>query len=734
MQFSTMEARPGLRPFFQVFSVSTIFLSACLLFFVQPLFAKIVLPHIGGAPAVWTVAMLFFQTVLLAGYLYAHLLTRLRSVPQQLCIHALLWGAALLVLPLGVPEGWRYDPSGPPALQALVLFATGVGLPFGFVAANAPLIQHWYARSGAADAGDPYYLYGASNLGSLVALLAFPLVAEPLFGATAIGTIWRYGFVALGLCLAVLGLGAWGAGARADEPELAQGVDGRSAPITVQRVLMWMLMAFVPSSLMLSVTTKISIDVGAIPLVWVIPLSLYLLSFWVTFTQRTVIPTGVARSLCLLGLGLLALLFPGSFGSQVSFIGIGILALSLFAVAVFIHRKLYEDRPEANQLTTFYVVMSVGGALGGLFNSLLSPVLFDKFSEGGITVFIAVMVVIGGRLNATLPRVALGLAVGASVAVLLYALSRFVDDLGMLERAVCMVCAAGLTLFLLRRHISSAAIAAAVVTLAGAQFLPDGTLFRDRSFFGTHHVMEHNGLRYYANGTTIHGAQRMSDDPGDPTPLFYYHRNAPLARLLTTGPGALAQRVGIVGLGVGALACYRSPAQDWEFFEIDRVVDRVARDPALFGFMSACAGNSPTHLGDARMVLAQDSSLFDVLVIDAYSSDAVPVHLTTLEAMQLYLDRLTPNGILIYHISSRYYAIERPLARSAEALGLVGLIEDYQGHADVDPADSGAKVAIFARDASNLGELNDDPRWEALKSDGGRLWTDDFANPLSALR
>jgi SAM-dependent methyltransferase len=667
--------------------VATIFLSASLLFFVQPLFTRIVLPHVGGAPAVWTTAMLFFQTVLIGGYLYAHLSTRYLGTRAQMAVHLALWAAALLFLPLAVREGWRYDAEGSTVGQTLALFAAGVGLPFAVLSANAPLIQSWYARSGGPSAEDPYFLYGASNLGSLVALLAFPLLAEPLFGAQAIGIGWAAGFVALGLFLALSGLSA--------APAPAPRATARAALPPAEDILRWMLLAFVPSSLMLAVTTKIATDFGSIPLVWVVPLSLYLLTFVLVFTNRPLIGAGWMRLGFLAAILVLSLVFSGLLDSHLTWGAVAALVAAFFAVALFAHRKLYEARPGGENLTLFYVTMSVGGALGGLFNSILAPALFTRLFEGPFTVAVAALVLLGGRRAARSARA---------------------------------------------RRIRAAAwglgaVAALALVSVAQQGPGGGSLFRDRSFFGTHDVRDRGALRVYMNGTTIHGAQRIADLGADrPEPLLYYHPNAPLAQVLTSARGAEARTVGVVGLGVGALACYARPGQAWHFYEIDRTVDAVARDPALFTFMSRCAPDAPTHLGDARMVLEGQDLSFDILVIDAYSSDAVPVHLTTTEAMEIYLDRLAPGGVLLYHISNRYFDIQRPLGRSAAALGLVARMQSYRGNPEADRADVGSRVVMIAREEADFGGLGADPRWQRLESDGGRIWTDDFANLLSILQ
>lgn len=728
MQITQSTPADGARLSAPVVFVATIFLSASLLFFVQPLFTRIVLPHIGGSPAIWTTAMLFFQTILIAGYLYAHLMTRHFPVRAQLVTHLAVWALALFFLPLAIPGGWQFDPDGPIAWQTLMLFGAGVGLPFFALSANAPLLQSWYGRSGGPSASDPYFLYGASNLGSLVALLGFPLVAEPLFGATKIGMGWAMGFGALGALLLLSGLAAKG-------PALTQEATPASTRPTTQNYAYWAFLAFVPSSLMLAVTSKISMDLGSVPMVWVIPLALYLLTFVLTFSNRRMLGIGTLKNLCGLAiLGMLAVFF----GGELNLLMAVALVIGFFVITLFAHRQLYLARPDAHHLTGFYLTMSVGGALGGLFNSILAPVFFAGLYEAGVTLVLAALMILDLRLTgAALARaVARGALLGALAAAPAFAIVALIASVGINMVLLYLLVAGLAAAVLLRRNTASLFSAVIVMILAGKVLMPDTKLFRDRSFFGAHSVYEAGDLRLYGNGTTIHGAQRITDDAAArPEPLFYYHPNGPMAQVLTSARGTRAQEIGIVGLGVGSLACYAKPGQNWQFYEIDRMVDDIARTPAFFRFMSACAGEAPTHLGDARVVLAEQTGLtYDILVIDAYSSDSVPVHLTTLEAVELYMNRLAEDGVLVFHISNRYYDIERPLARAAEALGLEIRMQEYGGNAQVDPGDSPSDVVIISRSADAFGDLGEDPRWTPLSSDGGALWTDDHANLLSILR
>ncbi len=704
----------------------TIFLSASLLFFVQPLFAKMVLPILGGAPAVWTTAMLFFQSALILGYGYAHVLSRYVNVSGQMAIHATLWIAAAISLPLAVNVGWQFDPEGPIATQTLMVFAAGVGLPFVALSANAPLIQHWYAQLDTGDADNPYVLYGASNLGSLMSLLAFPLVAEPLFGATAISTGWSVLFAVLGFALLATSAtalkGAW-------KPALiAPASRSASAAPGLKVIAHWAFLAFLPSSLMLAVTSKIATDFGSIPLVWVVPLALYLLTFVLVFTRKPLIGASALRWMALASIALLLGVYGGKLHLSLA-LGVGLIA-AFFALTLFAHDRLYRARPAAEHLTLFYLVMSCGGALGGFFNSIIAPAVFNDLLEGPVTLALIAMVLAWGKVEAR--GVAIAVVSAAVFVASMTHLPGLDISMGVFVAAVLLVSFA--LVFVASRN--NAALAVFVPVALGLVLLTgqSDARLKDRSFFGTHTVLDREGIRYYANGSTLHGSQRV-DDVGAtrPEPLTYYHTLAPMGQIMTSARGRNAEQIGIVGLGVGALACHAQPGQAWQFYEIDPLVDEIARDSTHFTYLSQCTPDAPTHLGDARVVLAGQSVTYDVLVIDAYSSDAVPMHLTTLEAMQLYMDRLAEDGLLVMHISNRYFSLEAPLARLAAELGLEMRIQRYGGSGDSAVGDRASVVAVLAQDVGGLGEIASDERWTTPDAGEFPLWTDDYANPLSAL-
>ncbi|MEL7132532.1 MAG: fused MFS/spermidine synthase, partial [Pseudomonadota bacterium] len=703
----------------------TIFLSASLLFFVQPLFAKIVLPLIGGAPAVWTTAMLFFQLVLIAGYVYAHVLTRYVPVKLQLPIHVLFWALALTFLPLSAAENWTYDPTASITWQTLQLFAIGVGVPFALLSANAPLLQAWYVRSDGYSAHDPYFLYGASNVGSLLALLAFPLLAEPFLGARQISLTWAGGFVALGGFLILSGM-------QAHKPRIA--VDAarediaRTGAPTLRQIGIWMFIAFVPSSLMLTITTKVSADLGALPLIWVIPLALYILSFVVAFSPRQLVHKRHLRIAAIAALAACAFLMSGNIIAWYAPVIAVVFAPALFIIAVQAHRVLYDRRPDAAHLTVFYIAMSVGGALGGVFNSLLAPIVFSAIYEGYVTlVLVGVMLVLSGPGIVTKRTLSLALLVALAG---FFAFEVLLRGVGLsMSAGLLLVVTGGFALALSALHRSPVAVLVAVTLFFGLDLAkkPNTNLFQDRSFFGAHTVVDQGATRAYVNGTTMHGTQRLSEFGARPTPLSYYYPESPMAQVLDSEFGADADNIGVVGLGVGSLACYAQPGQTWDFYEIDEMVDRVARDPALFSFMSECVPGSETFLGDARVVLAQRQVEYDVLYLDAYSSDSIPMHLLTREALQLYQDRITPDGALVFHITNRYYDLSKPLARLAGDLGLHAARQT--DHVEEAAIGHTSIVVVMTADKGRFDTLLSDGRWTALASDGRAPWTDDFANP-----
>jgi hypothetical protein len=760
---------------------ATTFLSALLLFSVQPMFAKMVLPVLGGSPSVWAVAIFFFQAALLVGYCYAHVLIHHASVPQTGLIHLGACALAFLALPIGLPSGWSEPPAGEPYLWQIGLFAAAIGVPFVALSANAPLLQAWFARTGHPHGEDPYFLYAASNLGSLIALLAYPFVLEPAFGLRELSRLWTLGFLLLvGALAGVFALmracqseqaGAAGAASAADGPQ-AHGK--AAAPRSTDR-LGWVGLALVPAALLTAFTTHVTTDVASAPLLWVLPLSLYLLTFVLVFRDKPIIPPAVVLYLHLAAVAF-ALLTLAQTKHETWFLtalaGVGV----FFTSALVAHRTLYEARPAARHLTEFYLWMSFGGALGGLSAALIAPKIFNEVFEYPLLLALSMACRPGVFGVAALRRVAASIAAvfsrlmpmpkrwhaeqmteqdkqnalvlwliaaGGILAIywLPWAITKLHVNVG--EWGTTPVVVAALVVVLLAEfRRPTRQFMAALLVFCALVWLPSGVKrgAAQRSYFGVYRVQTADEGAYHTliHGTTLHGAQRIRDDDGnlvdDWTPATYYYPNSPMA--LTIGKvrerlGEKKGQYGVIGLGAGSLACHAKDGEVWRFFEIDPVVIGIASNPRNFTFLEHCQPKPDIVLGDARLTMAkQANDSFDLIIVDAFSSDAVPVHLMTAEALRLYLDKVKPDGIVLLHISNRYLDLDSVLGATVKVLPGVHGILVSDDTADGSYAQSTSTVALFAKSAEALDPLRTLDGAAELVDGNLRAWTDDYSDVL----
>ncbi|TBW39469.1 hypothetical protein EYW49_06245 [Siculibacillus lacustris] len=720
----------------------TLFLSAFLLFSVQPMFTKMVLPKLGGSAAVWSVAMVFFQAVLLAGYGLAHLLTTRLGLAKAIGVHLMVCLAAAVVLPIAVPASWGAPPERFTEVWLIGLFALTVGLPFFAVSVNGPLLQAWFARTGHAHASDPYFLYGASNLGSFLALLAYPVVIEPWIGAQAQARLWAGGFLVLAALIAALGavtLKTAPAGA-------AREVRTKPEPIAARRALRWVFLAFVPSALLVAVTAHISTDVAAAPFLWVLPLSLFLATFVLVFRHRPLPPHGamlavqpflMAAVVALTALPVLPL--PARVALELA---------AFFVAAMVAHGELAADRPKPDNLTAFYLWMSLGGVLGGIFAGLLAPAIFTTIAEYPILLVAALACRPGLRRPSTADlRRALPWVAGAA---LLFALPVALHlPLGTLTDATLLALVALAVVLVVMARADDLRLAGtfAVTLFAAVGFAPGLAKVESvRSFYGVHRIAESadGQFRFLFHGTTIHGAERIRDVAGAPIdgrprPATYYWSGGPLADVIAAaraaGGGRIA-RVAAIGLGTGSLACHARAGEAWTFYEIDPEVVRIARDPAKFRFLAACRPDQEIVVGDGRLTLARaDRPAADLIVVDAFSSDSIPVHLLTREAIRLYRDRLGPHGLLAFHLTNRHMDLLPVAAALGTAEGLT--VWSRVGHPDAAGEaehDGTSAVAVMARDPADLATIAGDPAWRRMAPETQvAAWTDDHADVLAAI-
>jgi hypothetical protein len=741
-----------------VFTIS-MFVSATLFFLVEPMLAKMALPMLGGAPAVWNTCLVFFQATLLAGYLYAYAATKWLSRRAQIALQIALALTPLAVLPLHIPKGWEPPTESSPVLWVLGMLAVAVGLPFFVLASSTPMLQRWFSQSGHKSAGDPYFLYAASNAGSLMGLLAYPLILEPTLRLSVQSYLWSWGYTAFLVLTVACGVLVWRAKTGAAAVEAApqeEDIEADRAATARQR-LRWIALAFVPSSLMMGVTTALTTDVPAIPLIWVLPLAFYLLSFVLVFAKRP--PVSHQSLISMLPTLLLFALFPTLSKSDMPLLILfPLYLLTLFAVALMCHGELAHSRPKVSRLAEFYLWISFGGVLGGIFNALLAPVIFSTVVEFPLALIFAAYLLpaidqkpVPPAQGAKLRRndLLLPLALGLSMAAIILCYAH----LGIKPNNVFIVVLFGYSMvwclsFSERPMRFATGLAAIVIASSLFSGLYGKFLLKERSFFGVLRVSDDPAgqLRYFLHGATVHGIQSL-DPAKSREPLAYYSRSGPAGSILSameaktlyeSAGGERKARWAVVGLGAGAMACYLQPGESLTFYEIDPAVERIASDPHYFTFLSQCAPTATMVIGDARLKLreAADSS-YDLIVIDAFSGDAIPMHLMTREALALYMRKLAPGGMLAFHISNTYLRLGPTLGALARDAGLLCLFQN-DSSVSKEQTDAGKKPSqwvVLARSRADLGTLADDASWAPIVTPPGtQVWTDDYSNLLRVIK
>ena len=740
----------------------TLFVGGTLLFLVQPMFAKMVLPLLGGSPSVWNTAMLFYQVALLVSYLYAHASRRWLTRSRQITVHLVLLVLPLAVLPIAIPAGWSPPTDANPIPWMLRLMTVAIGLPFCVVATTSPLMQAWFSRMDHPTSANPYALYVASNAGSMLALVSYPLLIEPALPLGAQSRWWAIGYGVFIVLSAGCAFTLWKS--RDALPTIdSSGTSGRlqtrsRTPLTIASRVRWVLLAFVPSSLMLSVTMYLSTNIAPIPLMWAAVLAIYLLTFILAFASRPLLPRSlVARAL---PIGVLLLLLTMLAPIKLSiYVLITLHVVVFFVIALACHGALADDAPETSRLTEFYLWLSVGGAMGGIFNAIVAPMLFSSVLEYPIVLALACLVVRAyapdgdgrevpapARLNwlGAGPSVPMDAALPLLLAAGMFAAIVLAQRLDVRSPQLRTALTAALPVLICftfaRRQVRFAlGVAGLVVVNAYANTNPR-ELLAVRSFFGISRVLVSRDGEYtqMVHGTTLHGMQaRASERRRDA--LAYYFRNGPIGQLISSRQRVDSlHHVAVVGLGSGTLACYAQPGQRWTFYEIDPAVKQIALDPRWFTFLRDCAPGADIVLGDARLSLvrAPDSS-YDMIILDAYSSDAIPVHLITREALALYRAKLAPGGTIVFHISNLYFS----LAPVVSALAADAGWQTRRMHDSPIAASDEAKgkwpsewIAV-ARDTTDFGVLTHDPRWvRDTVSSATKVWTDDYSSTLSALK
>jgi len=716
---------------------ATLFTSSGLLFLVQPMIAKMILPLLGGSPAVWNTCMVFFQAILLGGYLYAHWTSRFFTRKRQVMVHLGLIALSLASLPIIVMPEVVPPASGSPVWWLLGLLAATAGVPLFAISSSSPLFQRWFA---ATTDVDPYPLYAAGNVGSILALIFYPGLFEPSLTLKRQSSVWAVGYIVFTILTLACAAAVWRTCGRS-APVAPAALDEPAEPPSFMTQAKWVVLALIPSSLMLGVTTFLTTDIAAVPLLWVLPLSLYLLTFVLVFAQRPLVSHGLMVRL--LPIFVLPLVSLTVFGTDLSAITQMALHLSTFFIASMVcHGELVRTRPSSDHLTSFYLCLAVGGVLGGILNAILAPVVFPSIIE--YPLMIVLVCLMRPALKALKPAriwADLGgpVALGAATLGMMFAFNGADSKSPIALLLVFMVPA--VACFSFRHRPLRFAFGVAALILASTVYMSarEPVIYRGRSFFSVHRIAidESKRFRLFVHGGIVHGSQSV-DPARRREATAYFHRTGPIGQLFDATVSMPKRRIAVVGLGIGSLAAYSQAGQEWTFYEIDPAVAQVARDARYFTYLNDSPARLRIVLGDARLSLRQAADReYDLLILDAFSSDAVPVHLLTREALRLYVAKLAPNGIVAFNISNRYVELEPLLGDLAADARLVCLEQDdLRIRMDqVARGKYGSRWLVMAHQRSDLGPLNNDPRWHVVVPRTQPIvWTDDFSNLLSVFK
>ncbi|MFM8342789.1 MAG: spermidine synthase [Methylomonas sp.] len=717
---------------------STLFLSATLMFILQPMFGKILLPLLGGTPAVWNTCMVFYQSLLFLGYLYAHRLSTHSNHQRQIQIHSALLIFSFIALPVGLSDNINPPTDSNPTLWLIWTLFIAIGVPFFVVSTTAPLLQKWFSQCGHASSHDPYYLYAASNAGSLLALLSYPFLIEPNIGLTSQRVIWSVAYAAL--CLLIIGCAVlmWKTQATNQE-DVAEIELNDTAPLTTQQQLHWLALAFVPSSLLLGLTQFISTDIASVPLLWIVPLTIYLLTFILVFSKWAdrIHPAMIAIQPALLTVFI-----------AYSFINPAVLpfwldlilhCLAFFIAVMVCHGELARNRPATRHLTQFYLIMSFGGMLGGLFNTFVAPFVFNAVYEYPIMIVAALLLRPGFFKGQWWLQSIFPVAVFMGGLAVYFGSDQLFDYFDLIGGGLILL--AGLTYSFRNSPLAIGLLTAVILIFTiSLHNMASSTLYQERSFFGVLSVRDTviadenqrpETVRELYHGTTKHGAERLTA-ANITTPLTYYSRPGPIGQLFSEFDSENQNWViGAVGLGAGALACYSKDNQHWHFFEIDPLVVQVAKNPNWFNYLNRCNKKAEMIVGDARLSLAkEDDGSFDLLIMDAFSSDAVPTHLLTREALELYLRKLNDNGLLAFHITNRHLAIKNVLADHVNTMHLAALLQEFKPETE-QPLVVATDWVVISKNPERLQRFQQSRlgHWQKLPLTFGlQPWTDDFTH------
>jgi hypothetical protein len=726
-----------------------VFLTGFLLLAVQLVFGKITLPLLGGAPNVWLTYLAFYQTTLMFGYLYSYLMQRFISIKKQIVIHIGLFLLSLFFIPLSLDTSLLNDFSTTHAYSLFMVLATSVGIPYFMLTATSPLTQSWFGNTLHEKSNSPYFLYVASNLGTFISLMIYPFLVEPLMAVDLQSSVWSILYIVEIILIACCGLTFFYMFKKNSNKDIKKEKvnivieEVKETLITKSLLFKWVLFAFVPSALLSSTTTKLTIDIAPIPLFWVITLGLYFLSFTIAFSENKKINRSFqATTIVLLILSLINSLKYFEMNVMSSAI---IWVSTLLFLSINLHKKLADSAPNKEKLTLFYLFLAIGGSLGGIFTGIICPLIFNDYYEHNLLLILAGLVCsLGFKSNFYDKHIKneriykILLLVILPIMMFYFSYYKIKD----IDTSVIYLILPIYTIFIVT-HVdksffkySTPAIAMAISLIVLISMDISGFLHKERTFFGVYKITEGknsegNKVHHLIHGSTLHGAQIQSPVSEVNKTLNYYSVDNGMNKAIEYyRKGSKIENVAIIGLGTGAMTCLFGENEHINYFEIDKAVAKIASNNEYFSYLSSCKAPYDITFGDARIKIKDvKDEKYNIIVIDAFSSDAIPTHLLTLEAIKSYQDKLVDNGIVIFHISNRYLNLEPVISNIASNIKLESKVCKTLNKDIVGIYGTGSTVIVIGKDLSSLEkERNNCWKYPIKNSVPHKIWTDNYSS------
>jgi hypothetical protein len=717
---------------------STIMISAFLLFLSQPLLTKMIMPMLGGSASTWNTSVVFYQCVLLLGYLYAHKVHQRMRVETQWVLHSVVVFSPLLVLPFDIPNWWIPPSIENPIPSLLLLLLVVVGLPFFVLSSTNSLTQRWFSLSGSSLSEKPYFLYSSSNIGSMAALLSYPFIVEPSLTVKSQSQLWFWVYILFCMLISVCSTIAFmRTRNRKEVKKTSQPLlpsPERLSKESLKKIILWSL---ITNFLMISMTSYLTnhTDVNMIPYYWLLPLIIYLFSFIVAFSGKKVLHTSSEKTPFVLLFLVVFLLW--SFNLKIHpLLEYLMHCVALLYICIYCHQKIYHLRPKSSHLTDYYLWISIGGVVGGIMASFIAPLIFNTAIEYylGVVLFFLVVSIEVHKEFLTNHDKYYGF-ITFTLLMIIHAMSSLGQYYLMLVLSLSFILLGLYTTYIEKTYRFTAILLAIFLATSISHHLDSNILLEKRNFYGVSRVYysPSNNTYVYKNGNTLHGAQSL-DEETRLVPLSYYSKNGPLGQFFQSiKPFSEKWTIGLVGLGVGNALSYKTSEQKWKVYEIDPLVKQIASNTTFFTFVEAF--QPEIIMGDARLSLAKEQEKLDVLILDAYSSDSIPTHLLTKEALEIYRKNLNPDGLILFHISNRFLHLEPIVGNLTKHQGMVTYVNFDNDPTNKNLGETSSKWVVSSSSKKHIQSLTSNEKWtELFYNHDYPLWTDSSSSILKIIR